>query len=284
MSLRRQNSTQVFPRIFLFILVLAFAMAGCLGPVQGTIALRQAQDVFNAASAETIEQYERDLREETAGAAVPPESPHEKYQRVIEIIDNRVLDTVNRNDLKVNAYSLKAFSCWQLGEGTKAKTTAEKGLDLYKRSGLTTNRRDYGMLLILGGLVDYTEAYRIYEEKVLELSASYFSVADARELAGAMAAALEKIDEINLQMNRGEPIVVYANYQQLRIIRNILDVWEKVRTPEERLDAYCTWFCRAEKIWTTKFPEEPYAGETDVRALRQEIEVYKGDDCICPPG
>jgi hypothetical protein len=246
------------------------------------MALREAQATFNEASRETMEQYKTQLRNATVETTLPPESPEEKYQRVVYIIDKRVLEKVKRDDLEVTAYALKAFALWRLDEGNQAKIAAVEGLDLYKRTGLTTNRRDYGMLLILGGLVDYTEVYNTYQAKIAEFSASYIPKPDAEEITRSMAAALKKIDVINSKMNRAEPIVVYANYQELRIIRNILDVWEKVRSREDKLGPYCSWFCRGDTICKENFPDKDYPGKDDVKKLRQEIEVFKKEGCTCP--
>lgn len=282
----RSNLHQVHRRFsytMLALVVVFLAGGGCLGPLQGTMALREAQDTFNQASRETNEQYETALQAGYRPEQVPPESPKEKYQRVIDLIDHGVLPHLERDDLRISAYAVKAYACWQIGRDKEAKAVAEEGLDRYARAGLTTNRRDYGMLLILPGLVDYSEAYRAYEDRLKTYQDSYLPLAEARQLTEAMAAALRKIDDINARMPVSEPIVIYANSQQLRIIRNILDVWEKIREPEVRAAAGCEWSCRGEKLWMSRFPGGEFVGKKAVSRQWQEIEPMKKPPCACPP-
>jgi hypothetical protein len=266
--------------VILLVITLWF-QAGCLGPLQGTISLREAQDKFNQASRETLQQYKTEFESTVADKPIPPESPREKYQQVIHIVDSRVLPKVDRDDLKVTAYTLKAFAYWQIGKGEEAKITAEEGLDLYLRSGLATNRRDYGMLLILPGLVDYSEAYQNYQVKLKGWS-SYGSAEEARQITGAMEDALKKINTINSKMEASEPIAIYANYQQLKIIRNILDVWEKVQEADPKTAAACDWSCKGEKVLNTKFPKEDFPEKDTVMALGKQNNAFKQPACACP--
>jgi hypothetical protein len=268
----RQDLNRTFLLLSWFILVVLFTSAGCMGPIKGTIALRDAQNLFNEASIETLKQYKNSVQSQDL-EGLPPASPREKYQRVVEIIEGQVLGSVSRDDLKVNAQALAAFAHWRLGNFKQAKNTAEAGLDLYRRSGLVTNRRDYGMLLILRGLVTHSEAYRDYQAKRDEVA--FLSPADAAHFTRSIQEALTKIDEINQEMDKNEPIVIYANQQQLRIIKNILDVWGSVRLKEDRKQEICDWSSRAETIYKTRFPDEDYPAKPHVDRLHQEIEELK---------
>lgn len=273
MSCLRQTSHHTFRLLSWLILVALLIAAGCLGPIKGTIALRDAQDLFNEASMEAYAQYENTVQGQDV-EALPPASPREKYQKVVETIEGQVLGNVTRDDLKVNAHAIAAFAYWRMGNYAKAKNTAEAGFDLYKRSGLVTNRRDYGMLLILGGLVKHSEAYRDYQAKKAQVA--FLSPADAENVTQSMKEAIDKIDKINLEIDKNKPIAVYANQQQLRIIKNILHVWESVQRPEDGKEAICDWCNKANTIWETKFPEGDYPAKTHVEDLNQAIQELRG--------
>ena len=62
--------------------------------------------------------------------------------------------------------------------------------DLYERAGLQTNRRDYGMLLILRGLVKHSQAYERYQE---ERAKGFLKIETAERLDQAMAEALDNL-------------------------------------------------------------------------------------------
>jgi hypothetical protein len=277
MSCLRQTSHHIFRLLSWLTLFALLASVGCPGPIKGAIALRDAQDLFNEASIESYAQYKNTVQGQDV-EALPPTSPREKYQKVVEIIEGQVLGNVTRDDFKVNAHAIAAFAHWRMGNYAKAKNTAEAGLDLYKRSGLITNRRDYGMLLILGGLVKHSEAYRDYQAKKAQVA--FLSPADAENFAQSMKEAIDKIEKINLEIDKNEPIAVYANQQQLRIIKNILHVWESVQRQEDGKEAICDWVNKADTIWKKRFPEEDYPAKTLVDDLNQEIqELRRAYEC-----
>jgi hypothetical protein len=118
-------------------LMLAFACSGatCMGPMQGTLALREAQDVFNEAALLTSKRYSEPFAVKSTDV-VPPESAQEKYARVVQLVYEGVLNALDRDDLRVNAWALLAFSEWQLKHYAKADIAAETGKDLYERAGL----------------------------------------------------------------------------------------------------------------------------------------------------
>jgi hypothetical protein len=277
------NGTRWRPTLMVFLLAIILCVqAGCFGPLRGTIALREAQVEFLLASRETLKQYKTEWQSTGIENLIPPESPQDKYEQVIHTVDTRVLPNVDRDEFKVAAYTLKSYALWKSGKGKDAKITAEEGVDLYQRSGLTAYRRNYGMLLILPGLVDYSEAYRMYQSKLKEQSRSDISAEEAHQITGAMDAALKEIDTINSKIEVKEPIAIFANFLQLRIIRNILDVWGKVPASDVKAAAACDWWCKGETILKTKFPKEHFLEKDIVVELVGEINSFKQPGCACP--
>jgi hypothetical protein len=138
---------------------------------------------------------------------------------------------------------------------------------------LATNRRDYGMLLILGGLVEYTEAFREYQWKKDQMA--FLTQSDAENITKTMQEALKKINKINGKMDINEPIVIYANQQQLLIIKNILHVWGSLKLKEDREKAICYWSNRALEIMQTNFPKTNYPAKPHVDELSNDIKNLK---------
>ena len=263
--------------------VLAFACSGatCIRPVQGTLALREAQDVFNEAALLTHKRYAEPFAAKSTDV-VPPESAQEKYARVVQLVNEEVLNALDRDDLRVNAWALLAFSEWQLKHYAKANIAAETGKDLYERAGLQTNRRDYGMLLILRGLVKHSQAFERYQE---ERAKGFLKIETAERLSQAMAEALDNIDEINARLGKDEPVVIYANRQQLLIIDNILHVWvdtQQADTPQQEMVRRhrCEWSAKGMRLWQERFPPE-YAIKNEVDQLHQGIkQVSENLRCV----
>jgi hypothetical protein len=276
---------QSWRMMVLLILVLAFACSGatCVRPMQGTLALREAQDVFNEAALLTNQRYaEPFTANEKSTDVVPPESAQDKYARVVQLVNEEVLNSLDRDDLKINAWALLAFSEWQLKHYGKANIAAETGKDLYERSGLQTNRRDYGMLIILRGLVKHSQAYDSYQA---ERAKGNLDMATAERLSQAMAAGLDDIDEINAKLGKDEPVVIYANRQQLLIIDNIMRVWadaQQADKPQQEMvrKQRCEWAAKGLKLWKDRFPEN-YALKKEVDQLGGNLqEVSKILRCV----
>ena len=264
-------------------LVLAFACSGatCIRPVQGTLALREAQDVFNEAALLTNKRYAEPFAAQSTDV-VPPESAQEKYARVVQLVNEEVLNALERDDLRVNAWALLAFSEWQLKHYAQANIAAETGKDLYERAGLQTNRRDYGMLLILRGFVKHSQAYESYQE---ERAKGFLKIEMAERLSQAMADALDNIDEINAKLGKDEPIVIYANRQQLLIIENIMLVWADAQQADmlqqEMVRKHrCEWSAKGLRLWQDRFPKE-YAIKNEVDQLGGRIkQVSENLRCV----
>ena len=260
----------------LCLLVLPCVGTTCLGPVQGTLALREAQDTFNQAALLTNQRYAEPFAAKSADM-VPPESPQDKYARVVQMVNEDVLNAVDRNDLRVNALALLAFSEWQLKHYDKANVAAETGKDLYERAGLQTNRRDYGMLLILRGLVKHSQSYERYQKSKKENP--FLEPQEAQSITESMGEAIKNIDEINTKLDKDEPVVIYANRQQLLIIKNMLDVWGATKSPENFKQPMCLWATRGTRLGSENLPQE-YAIKGDVTQVQNEInKVSKNLGC-----
>jgi hypothetical protein len=197
------------------------------------------------------------------------------YRQIVQKIEAGKLKSVDRDDLKVVAYAIDAFSNWRIGEYAAAKATAEKGLDIFERAGLQTNKREYGMLLITGGLADYSEAFRDCQNWLGDHPNDFLPVDDAAAYTDRMATAMKKIDTVN-QPEKGlvsdVPIVVYANQQQLRVITGILEVWSNVRDDADQKDPACHWTKQAENLVEQRFPSAAdYPGQAQTEELKQKI-------------
>jgi hypothetical protein len=257
-------------------LLLGLLTAGCLGPVRGTIALRQAQDAFSEASTLTAKQYA------AAVAAVdedgtPPASPDERYREVVDIIDGRkVVDDLDRDDLKVDALALSAFAKWRLRRYDDAVATAERGVDLYRRAGLKTNVRDYGMLLAVRGLVLHSKAM---DRFAAVPPGAFLSAQQATAFAADFEQAQKRLDEVNAEIDRAEPIAVWVNFQALRIAQNATDVWSDVSPPGKA--EICRWTTSAAQLYAQRFPAD-YEMKPRVDALHHKLESARTTNCGTP--
>jgi hypothetical protein len=197
------------------------------------------------------------------------------YRQIVQKIETEQLKSVERDDLKVVAYAIDAFSKWRLRDYAAAKATAEKGLDVFARAGLQTNWRDYGLLLITGGLADYSETFWDYQNWLRDHPNDFLPVNDATAYTDRMAAAMKKIDAVN-QPEKGlasdVPIVLYANQQQLRVITGILDIWSNVRDDADQKSPVCHWTEQAEMLVSKRFPSTTdYPSKAQTDELEQKI-------------
>ena len=74
--------------------------------------------------------------------------------------------------------------------------------------------------------------------QLLRVAKGFLTIETAEGLSQAMAEALDNIDEINARLGKDEPVVIYANRQQLLIIDNILHVWvdtQQADTPQQEM-------------------------------------------------
>lgn len=124
--------------------------------------------------------------------------------------------------------------------------------------------------------------YPSHEFIIHNISQRISKLEEARQITGAMEGALKEIDTINSKMEAKEPIAIFANFLQLRIIRTILDVWGKVPGSDVKAAAACDWWCKGEKILKTKFPKEHFLEKDIVVELVGEINSFKQPGCACP--
>jgi hypothetical protein len=270
--MHRFRRTTGYRTALLTAFIAAVVLSGC---PKTTNHLRDVQDEFNRLNAT----FFQDADPNTLTA------DHESaYRRIVQKIENEKLKSVDRDDLKVAAYAIDAFSRWRLRDYDAAKAAAEKGLDIFARAGLQTNWRDYGMLLITGGLADYSETFWDCQNWLRDHPNAFLPVNDAAAYAGRMAGAMKKIDAVN-QPEKGlgpdEPIVLYANQQQLRVITGILDIWSNVRDEADQKGPVCHWTEHAEMLARKRFPSAAdYPGKAQTDELGRKIaEVGQSYQC-----
>jgi hypothetical protein len=238
---------------------LASSASGSISAVPGAQALKEAQNEFIAAS--------KLVKPGETGAKLPAEA-RAKYQRVVDIVESQVLIQVTRDDLKVTAYALDAFSKWQLGNNVGAINTADQGKKLCRSAA--TNPRDCAMLQMDGGLVVASQTYEKYKD------APNMSREEVKNFANRMEAALNEIDEVNRMGDQQDPITIYANQWQLMIIREVTNFWytyfhqdDAVWKPE-----VLKWLKRADQV-VQKFPEAPYPNQDLTLRLKEEFDRLK---------
>ena len=252
--------------------IAAVILSGCPKTINH---LRDVQDDFNRINT-------------TAYQAADPSTltadQESAYRQIVRKIEAEKLKSVDRDDLKVSAYAIDAFSNWRLRDYAVAKATAEKGLDIFTRAGLQTNWRDYGMLLITGGLADYSETFRDYQKWLRDHPNDFLPVGDAAAYTDRMAAAMKKIDGVN-QPEKGlasnVPVVLYANQQQLRVITGILDIWSNVSDEADQKGPVCHWTEQADILIQKRFPAAAdYPGKAQTDELGRHIaEIGQSYQC-----
>lgn len=197
--------------------------------------LKKAQDLFNEA-----------VRADQPTVKVPA-AARQKYRQVVDLVEHEVMGQADASG-KVSGYALIGFSQWRLEDYGKAMQAGEQGRHLYESTKLSTNRRDYGMLLMVGGLSAASQTYQTY----LNLQVSP-TQEQARKLTGALEQAMRTIDSGNLYLERQEPIAIYANLWQLALVDAAVRIWtglpKEVSQPE-----VCRWLRRAEPV-LAKIPE-----------------------------
>jgi hypothetical protein len=241
----------------------ALILSGCIGPAQQ---IKDVQDDFNQVSQSLFKASDPNTLTAEQERA---------YRQIIQKIEKEQLKSVKRDDLKVVAYAIDAFSKWRIKDYADAKATAEKGLDIYARANLKSNPREYGMLLITGGLVDYSETFWDYQKWLGNHPNAFLPKNEAAELDDRIGAAIKKIDGVNRPekgLKSDTPIVVYANQQQLRAITTILDIWGQIRNFDDQKDPVCRWTAQANALVQDRFPSAAdYPGKAQTVDLVQKI-------------
>jgi hypothetical protein len=232
-----------------------------LAPVVATADLKKAQDLFTEASKSVLA---------VGPEATPSQTVLDQYRGVVKIVEADVLPRVTRDDLMVNALALDAFSNWRIGNFDAAVDRSQQGLDICKRAQLASNRRDCAMLLVTGGLVQHERAFREFKSK----GSGLISAADAQAITQSMNDALAKIDRVNDELAKDEDFAIWANEQQLQIIKNALDVWGKVPNVEDRRHPVCTWSQRGDRLVADRFPES-FPQKQEVQQLLARIDAAR---------
>jgi hypothetical protein len=223
------------------------------------LSLKQAQDLFNDAVK---------ADQPTVNA---PAAARQKYQQVVDLVEQKVLNQVDDSG-KVSAYALVAFSQWRLGDYAKAMQAGEAGRHLYEATKLATNRRDYGMLLMVGGLSAASQTYQAY----LNLQAAP-TREQAQKLTGDLEQAMRAIDSGNLYLERQEPVTMYANLWQLALVDAAVRIWtglpKEVSQPE-----VCRWLGRAEPV-LAKIPATGNPWQNLTVTYKNKFEQKKKAEC-----
>ncbi len=260
------------------LLLILFLVMGCASkeggvtpgpaPVVGedpVRALEQAENLFKAAGG---------LDKPSPG--VLSAASRQKYQEAVGLIEKDVLGRVQRDDLKMNAYGILAISQWRLGNYARALEAGSKGRLLYESKNLSTNRREYGMCLIVGGLCVASETY----QKFVNLQAPP-TPAQRRDFAARLQQAMQSIDTINTnpKLDPRDDIVVYANQWQLGIVDEAVRIWASEGLAREVFKPeVCRWLDRAEPVFA-KFPASPYPQENTTLAYKNKFERRRRAYC-----
>jgi hypothetical protein len=247
----------------LAIVIAVLISGGCVGHSQQ---LRDVQDQFNQAN---------QIHSQSTSANTLTAEQEKAFRQIAQKIEKEQLKSVERDDLKVAAYAIDAFSKWRLKEFAAAKSTAEKGLDIYERAGLTSNQRDLGMLLITGGLADYSQTFLDYQKWLSDNPHDFLPKNDAMAFSNRIAAAMQKIDAVNRPdkgLQQDVAIVIYANQQQLLAITSIIDIWGQVRDSADRKGPVCQWTTKAKTLVQERFPPtDDYPGKALTDDLATKI-------------
>jgi hypothetical protein len=229
-------------------------------PVPGPVgSLQQAQKIFDEA-----------VQSDQPTVEVPA-AARAKYQQVVEIVETDLQGKVSQ-PLEVNAYALLAFSQWRLGNYARAMTAEATGRQLYEKNKLTTNKRDYGMLLIVGGLSAAAQTYKDYRN-----SQTAITKERARELTGKLEMDMRDIDSSDRYLGRQEPIMVYAHLWQLALVDAAVRIWTGLPKEVSRPQV-CHWLDRAEPVFA-KIPETGNPWQNLTMVYKNKFAQKKQADC-----
>lgn len=229
-------------------------------PPQAVLSLKKAQDLFNAA-----------VKSDQPTVNVPAAS-RQKYQQVVDTVEKEVLGQADAS-VNVSAYALLAFSQWRLDNFGKAMEAGEKGRRLFETAKLATNRRDYGMCLMVGGLCAASQAYKEY----LSLQASPTQEV-AQNLTGRLEQAMRTIDSGNIYLERGEDVALYANLWQLALVDSAVRIWTSGLPRQVSQPEVCRWLARAEPV-LAKFPDTAYPWQSLTLTYKNKFEKKKQAEC-----
>jgi hypothetical protein len=230
-------------------------------PGIGAVAsLENAQNLFNEA-----------VRSDQPTVDVPAVSL-QKYQQVVDTVEKEVLGKVKK-PLEVGAYALLAFSQWRRENYAKAMEAGNRGRQLFETEKPDTNRRDYGMCLMVGGLCAASQAYKEYENLQAPMTKEL-----AQNLTGRLEQAMRAIDSGNAYWDRLDDIAVYANLWQLALVDAAVRIWTSGLPREVSQPEVCRWLGRAEPV-LAKFPDTTYRWQNLTVTYKNKFEQKKKAEC-----
>jgi hypothetical protein len=226
---------------------------GPIAVLSGDSELKKAQDIFNEAN-----------KLEVPGQSAS-DAALAQYRQVVDIVENQVLPKVSRDDLKAQAYALEAFSKWRLNQPTDAIQAADAGKRLC--AGGVKSQRDCAILQMVGGLVVASQEWAKYKD------AANMSQEDVKAFSNHMDAALNEINPINGVLAPSNTLAIFANLEQLLIIREVTGHWVTnfFREPAIWKPEVLKWLSRVDQI-LKKFPETPYPNQDLTLQLKGEFE------------
>lgn len=231
------------------------------GPIPvPVLSLNKAQGIFNEV-----------VRSDQPTVDVPA-AALQKYQQVVEIVEKEVLGKVEK-PLELNAHALLAFSQWRLGNYVKAMEAGNRGRQVFETEKLPTNRRDYGMCLMVGGLSAASQTYKEYENLQAPITKEL-----AQNLTGRLEQAMRAIDSGNVYLDRQEDIVVYANLWQLALVDAAVRIWTSGLPREVSRPEVCRWLGRADPVFA-KFPNAAYRWRNLTDTYKNKFEQKKKTEC-----
>lgn len=225
------------------------------------ISLKNAQDLFNEA-----------VKADTQPTANVPAAAREKYQQVVDTVEQKVLGQGNPA-VNMGAYALLAFSQWRLDNFKKAMEAGQEGRQLFEKAKLATNRRDYGMCLIVGGLGAASQTYQ--EFRSLQVSPTQEV---AQNLTDRLEQARRDIDSGNTYLDRQEPIAIYANLWQLALVDSAVRIWTSGLPRQVSQPEVCRWLARAEPVFA-KIPATGNPWQSLTLQYKDKFERKKQAEC-----
>jgi hypothetical protein len=226
---------------------------GPVAAITGDNELKKAQDIFNEAN-----------KLEIPGQSAS-EAAMAKYRQVVDMVESQVLPKVSRDDLKAQAFALEAFAKWRLNQPTDAINAANAGKKLC--AGRVSSQRDCAILQMVGGMVVASQEWAKYKD------AANMSQEDVKAFSNHMDAALNEINPINGVLAPSNTLAIFANLEQLLIIREVTGHWVTnfFRDPAVWKPEVLKWLSRVDQIMK-KFPETPYPNQDLTLQLKGEFE------------
>jgi len=164
--------------------------------------------------------FERSVRIDN-GESVSPfteDNSSEAYQGIIDSLSEEQIKELD-DRLKANAWLLRSYSSWRVGDLKDARGSASKGLD---QGTLRDHSRDKVLLLLVPALVADSETMTAWGDAGKKTSSQVYKNTHEKDFKLAWDKLLKAEEEI------GEPTPdstsYYVHYQKWRILQN----WRQV--------------------------------------------------------